>query len=83
MTTTEKVTAAMMKSFVEYQERAEERFMKLKEMRAREDRAHEERMLRLLLASQSNASAPFPAMNHSGQNYDADFQNDSYGGSDY
>ena len=37
----------MMKSFVEYQERAEERFKKFEEMRAREDRAHKEHMLRL------------------------------------
>ena len=51
MTTAEKVTAAMMKSFVEYQERSEEKFMKFEEMRAREDEAHEELMLRLLLAS--------------------------------
>ena len=58
-------------------------FMKFEEMRAREDRAHEEGMLRLLLASQSNASAPFPPMYYSGQNYDTNFQNDSYGGSDY
>ena len=83
MTAVEKVTAAMMKSFVGYQERAEEQFMKFEEMKAREDRAHEEHMLRLLLASQANASAPFPAMYYSGQNYDADFQNNSYGGSDY
>ena len=49
--TTAEVTAAMMKSFVEHHERAEERFMKFEDMRAGEDRAHEECMVRLLLPS--------------------------------
>ena len=83
MTTAVKETSAMMKSFIEYQERAEEWFKKFGKTRARDDRAHEEQMLRLLLESQSNASGPFPAMYYRGQNYDADFQNDSYGSSDY
>ena len=41
-----------MKVSVEFPERSEESFMKFEELRAREDRAYEERLLRLLVASQ-------------------------------
>ena len=66
MTTAEKVTAAMMKAFVEYQEKSEDKFMKF-EPRAKEDRAHEECMLRRLLVSQQVSHvSQYPPMYYSG-----------------
>ena len=55
--TAEKVAAATTKAFAELQERSEEKSLKFEERRASEDRAHEEQMLRILLASQSSVSA--------------------------
>ena len=42
MTTAEKITAGMMKAFVEYQERSEEKCLRFEKMRAKEERDHEE-----------------------------------------
>ena len=84
MTTAERVTAAMTKTFAELQERSEEKFLKFEERRAREDRAHAERMLRILLASQSSApAAAYSPLYFSEQNYSNDFQNDSFSNSDF
>ena len=58
----------MMKAFVMFQESSEERFTKFEELRTKEDRAHEERLLRLLVASQQPSHAPqHPSMYYNGQ----------------
>ena len=78
------MTRAMTKAFVELQERSEEKFLQFEERRAREDRAHEEHMLRILLTSQSSApAAAYSPLYFSGQNYSNDFQNDSFNNRDY
>lgn len=80
-TTAEKITESMMKGFMEFQERSEERFMKFEELRAKEDRAHEERLLRLLVASQQPSHVPqYPSMYYTGQHNN--FDNESFS-SDY
>lgn len=80
-TTAEKITESMMRAFVEFQERSEERFMKFEELRAKEDRAHEERLLRLLVASQQPSQVPqYPPMYYNGQHHN--FENESFS-SDY
>ena len=48
----EQVLSGVTKMFMDYQERCEERFLKYEEKRAREERAHEERLFQLLLSSQ-------------------------------
>ena len=58
MTTPEKISAGMMKAFVDYQERSEEKFLRFEKMRAKEERDHEERMLWVILASQQGSTAP-------------------------
>ena len=40
MTVAENVMAAMMKPFVEHQEKSEDKFMKFEETRAKEDKAY-------------------------------------------
>ena len=80
-TTAEKITESMMKAFVEFQERSEERFMKFEELRAKEDRAHEEQLLRLLVASQQPSYVPqHPSMYYTGQHNN--FETESFS-SDY
>ena len=62
-TTVENITESMIKMFVEFQERSKERFMKFEVLRAKEDRAHEERLLRLLVALQQPSHVPqYPTM---------------------
>ena len=53
MATVEKVMTNMMQAFVESQRESEERFLKYEERRAKEERAHEERILQLLLHAPS------------------------------
>ena len=87
MTTAEKITAGMMKAFVEYQERSEEKFLRFEKMRAKEERDYEERMLRLILASQQGSTTPQyppppPHAYYGGPSYSHDMQGDSFS-SDY
>ena len=74
----------MMKAFAEFQERSQDKFLKFEERRAREDRAHEEHTLRILLASQSSASAAaYSPLYFSRQNYSNDLQNDCFNNREY
>ena len=41
-TAAEKITESMMRALVEFQERYKERFMNFEDLRAKEDRTHEE-----------------------------------------
>ena len=47
-----------MQTFVDSQRDSEERFLKYEERRAKEERAHEEHMLPLLLFAPSTSTAP-------------------------
>ena len=58
MTTAEKVMTNMMQAFVESRRESEERFLKYEERRAKEEKAHEERILQLLLHAPSTSKAP-------------------------
>ena len=84
MTTAEKVTAGMMKAFLEYQEKNEGKFMKFEQLRAKEEREHKERLLRLIFASQQGNAVPrssiptAPHVYYERPNYNCDIQNDSF-----
>ena len=51
MTVAEKVIAGMVKAFFEYEEKSKEKFTRFEQMRAKEERKHEESMLKIILAS--------------------------------
>ena len=58
MTTAEKMMTNIMQAFIESQKESEERYFKYEEKRAKEERAHEERILQLLLRAPSTSQAP-------------------------
>ena len=58
VTTVEKVVTDMILSFAKLQKESEERFLKYKERRGNEERAHEERLLQLILGAQSPRQGP-------------------------
>ena len=63
-TAIERVLTGVTKSFMDYQQKCEERFMKFEERRARDERAHEERLFQLLLSTQQhNSTSHHPPVN--------------------
>ena len=48
----------MMSTFVKFQQESEERMIKYEERRAQEERAHKERLLRLMFGAQSPGQQP-------------------------
>ena len=58
LTTAEKVVTDVMSTFVKFQQESEERMIKYEDRRAQEERAHEERLLRLMLGARSPGQQP-------------------------